>query len=103
MYKERELTLEETAQAIGSKGYTLSHAINRYLDTTFNDYVNRFWLEKAHRLLAEAKSGRMTIDKVGFKDRKSFFRVCKRLTGMSPDTTTTTAVTNLGARISDIA
>ncbi len=87
-YKNPDLTLATAASAIGTNERYLSNAINSTAKENFNSLVNQFRINEAKRIiLARPKSDIRINDlsmAVGFKNRQTFFRAFKQVTGLSP-------------------
>jgi AraC-like DNA-binding protein len=87
-YLEPELTLEQLASRLSLKPRMLSQSINEVLGQNFYDFVNRFRIEEASRLLANPKDEKITVlevlYEVGFNSKSSFNALFKKYTGMTP-------------------
>jgi len=85
LYKEVSLTVDLLAQKLGMKPYNVSIAINKCTQKNFNTYINEFRIKEAIILLSQKK---LTVDRIAFEcglnDRKNFYRVFKKMTGLSP-------------------
>lgn len=88
LYLDPAFTLDSLASRMAINRFYLSRAINQHIGKKFNDYVNAFRIREAVRLLSNPSSADLSIDHIaaqsGFNDRKSFYRVFKKLTGLSP-------------------
>lgn len=90
LYLNSRLTLDEVAARIGESRYHVSRAVNRYLGTGFYTYINELRLEEARRIIRENTENKfLSADDIaaasGFSGRCNYYRICKRMTGMSPD------------------
>jgi len=87
-YLEPELTLDQLALQVAIKPRRLSQAINEILQQNFFDFINRFRIEEAKRLLTNPSYKKTTIlevlYKVGFNSKSSFNTLFKKYTGLSP-------------------
>lgn len=88
LYKCPELSLDMLADRTGIyRGY-ISGALNRCTGRNFNTYINEYRVKEAIRLLSESRNENLTIEAVGyqsgFNDRTNFYRIFKKLTGLSP-------------------
>jgi len=85
LYKEPSLTVDMLAQKLGIKRYNVSIAINSCTQKNFSALINEYRIKEAILILS---SNKLTIDRIafdcGFSDRKSFYRVFKKVTGLSP-------------------
>ena len=88
IYTDTALSLEALAHKLGAKRHYVSVAINRCAKKSFNTFVNEYRIKEAIRLLSEKESQKPSIDSIafdaGFNDRKNFYRVFKKMTGLSP-------------------
>lgn len=88
MYKQADLTLDMLSAATGYNRYYLSAALNRCMGVNFNTYVNEQRIKEAVRLMSDPANAELTVDAIafdaGFNDRKNFYRVFKKTTGLSP-------------------
>ena len=85
IYKESSITVDMLAQKLGLKRYNVSIAINRCTQKNFNTLINEYRIKEAILSLSNKK---VTVDQIafdcGFSDRKSFYRIFKKITGLSP-------------------
>ena len=88
IYTDTELSLESLARELGAKRYYVSTAIHRCTSKSFSVFVNEYRIKEAIRLLSEKESYKFSIDSIafdaGFNSRTNFYRVFKKLTGISP-------------------
>lgn len=88
LYKNADLTLDVLAAEIQVNRYYISGALNRCTGKNFNTYVNDYRIKEAILIMSEAGNSDITIDAVafesGFNDRKNFYKVFKKITGLSP-------------------
>jgi len=86
LYRDPTLSVDLLAQKIGAKRHYVSNAINLCTDKSFNTFVNEYRIKEAIQLLS--KTDAPTIDMIafetGFNDRQNFYRVFKKMTGLSP-------------------
>ncbi|MDL2266055.1 AraC family transcriptional regulator, partial [Parabacteroides sp. OttesenSCG-928-G21] len=87
-YVDSELTIDLVARKLHENRYYVSHAINKCLLKNFNTYVNEYRIKEAIRLMSDAQAEKLSINEIaydsGFNDRKNFYRVFKKNTGLSP-------------------
>lgn len=88
LYIQPHLTLTELAEMLEISRNDLSYIINTYIGKSFVDFINEMRVDEALRLIKANRGKRIQINElsrlVGFKDRTTFCRACKKLTGMSP-------------------
>jgi AraC-like DNA-binding protein len=88
LYRDKELRLVDLAERLSLPAYVLSQLMNEHLKVNFLDFINRYRVEEASRLLEDAENDRFTLlalaQDAGFKSRASFNRIFKKHTGMPP-------------------
>ena len=87
-YLESELTLDQLASRLSLKPRILSQTINGTLGQNFYDFINRFRIKEASRLLTNPPDEKTTIQEifyeVGFQSKSSFNTLFKKYTGLTP-------------------
>jgi len=87
-YLEPELTLDQLAAQLSIKPTILSQVINDALHQNFFDFVNRYRIEEARRMLTNPADKKITVlevlYRVGFNSKSSFNLLFKRYTGQTP-------------------
>jgi AraC-like DNA-binding protein len=85
---ESELTLDQLATRLSLKPKVLSQVINEIRGQNFFDFINRYRIEEAMRLLAHPKDEKITVlevlYEVGFNSKSSFNTLFKKYTGLTP-------------------
>jgi len=88
LYRDTSLSVDTLAHKLNAKRYYISMAINRCMNKSFNTFINEYRIKEAIQLLSKNENNSFKIDAVafdvGFNDRKSFHRVFKKMTGLSP-------------------
>lgn len=87
-YLKPELTLDELSAMLSLKPRALSQAINDIQKQNFFDFVNRYRIEEATRLLTDPVDKKVTVleilYEVGFNSKSSFNTLFKKYTGFTP-------------------
>ena len=87
-YRDAILSVDLLAQKLGAKRHYVSNAINHCLQKSFNTYVNEYRIKESIQILSKKDAYKFTIDEIafdsGFNDRQNFYRVFKKMTGLSP-------------------
>lgn len=82
------LTLEQLATQLKIPPRTLSHIINHHFKYNFFEFVNRYRVEEAKRILADPEQTNKTMIEVmadcGFNSKATFNTFFKKLAGMTP-------------------
>lgn len=82
----RELTLERLSSLFYLNPSYLSHLFKEYTAQNLTDYINEVRIEHAKRLLLASNDKIYKIAKtLGYDNEKYFFRVFKKVTGLTPE------------------
>lgn len=88
IYLESDLNLERFAKVIESNPKHVSHVINHHYHSNFFEFVNKYRVEEAKRLLASVDHQHQTILDIvylsGFNSQSAFHRFFKRLVNQTP-------------------
>jgi AraC-like DNA-binding protein len=88
LYLTDNLRLKDVADKLNIHENQLSQLINEQEQMSFNDYINKFRIEAAQKLLLSEDFTRLTVEaigyEVGFGTRASFYNAFKKHTGQSP-------------------
>ena len=86
-YLKSDLKISELADQLIVPGYQLSQLINEEFLVNFYDFVNKYRVEEAKRLLLDNNRNYKIIAiayEVGFNSKATFNRVFKKFTGLTP-------------------
>ncbi len=82
------LTLFELAEKLSIQPRHLSQILNESIHLNFYDFINKYRIEEAKRLLLDNSASKKTVleilYEVGFNSKSSFNSVFKKHTGMTP-------------------
>ncbi|MDR2085596.1 MAG: AraC family transcriptional regulator [Dysgonamonadaceae bacterium] len=88
LYKDSNLSLDMLAKKMNQNPTYISKAISHCMGKNFKTYINEYRVKEAIRLLSEKDVSNRSIDDIafasGFNDRKTFHRVFKKTTGLTP-------------------
>ncbi|HEX5056187.1 MAG TPA: AraC family transcriptional regulator [Gammaproteobacteria bacterium] len=88
LFLNPRLTLEEFAERVCLQPRLVSSAINRCLNQNFHEFVNRYRVEEAKRILGEAAYRRHAILDIavmaGFNSKATFNRFFNKFAGLTP-------------------
>lgn len=86
LFRDSEVSLPSVARTMSLTPHQLSQLLNERMGTNFHDFVNRYRVEAAKRLLLENPEANIisVCFNVGFNSKSSFNAAFKRLTGMTP-------------------
>lgn len=88
LYLESQINLERFSEQIGVKARDVSAILNSHYQSNFFEFINRYRVEEAKRLLAVSDGMQDTVldivFKSGFNSQSAFHRFFKRLVGVTP-------------------
>ncbi len=88
IYKNHDLKITHLSEKLHTNRTYISKHINTQHSCTFNDFVNRYRIEEAKRLLSEESSQHYSLnyisEKSGFGSMGTFMRVFKEFEGITP-------------------
>ena len=86
LFKDMELNLKTVADLLAITPHQLSQFLNEHINLDFRNFINRFRVEEAQRLLrADPNKSILAICfEVGFNSKSTFNTVFKKLSGMTP-------------------
>ncbi|HEU4496042.1 MAG TPA: helix-turn-helix domain-containing protein [Flavobacterium sp.] len=83
-----ELTLVRLASMMGISLHQLSYLINTGFDENFYQFVNRYRIEEAKKLILDDEMGHLNFQgvalEVGFNSKSAFNATFKKFTGQTP-------------------
>lgn len=86
IYRDENLTLKILADKLSMNPHQLSQLLNDNLNTNFSNYINRYRITEAEKILLE-KPDRPVLAiafDVGFNNKTSFYDAFSRFNGVSP-------------------
>lgn len=90
IYRDSTLTLDSLAQLFGVNRETVSRSINHVTGKNISRFLNEYRIKEAVRFLSTARNRVVNFDdlseQVGFKNRETFHRTFKQITGLPPNT-----------------
>jgi YesN/AraC family two-component response regulator len=88
IYYDVDLSIDILAQKLNTNRNYVSAAINHCMKKNFNTFINEYRVKEAIQMMSKSDSQLYSIDhfaySAGFNDRKNFYRVFKKITGLSP-------------------
>ncbi len=88
LYLNPELKITDVASEVSLPRKQISRAVNEKLNDNFYNYVNRYRIGEAKRLLEDTKFNQFSIEGIarqsGFNSRSSFYTAFKNETGVTP-------------------
>ena len=82
------LSISKLAEITDIPQYKITLLLNQALNLSFYDFVNKYRVNRAKKLLQSEKAQQYSIlgiaDESGFNSKASFNRVFKKITGMTP-------------------
>ena len=88
VYLNPEYRLNDLAKSSNISSHKVSQVINRIEETSFSDFINRYRIEEAKKMLISEKHKTHTIiaiaNEVGFNSKTAFYNAFKKQCGISP-------------------
>ncbi|MDR0831083.1 MAG: helix-turn-helix domain-containing protein [Prevotellaceae bacterium] len=88
LYLDSTLTLESLSQKLNITRHYVSAAINHCTQKGFNTLINEYRIKEAIKIMSKKDAKNLSIDQitfdVGFNNRINFYRVFKKIVGLSP-------------------
>lgn len=89
LFREKELTLDRMAEALGTNRTYVSNALNKVAGISFYGYIDSCRIKEATRILSDSAlsegiSLKQLADDVGYNNIQTFFKAFKRETGVTP-------------------
>ena len=89
IYLNSDLNIGMLAKKLGTNKNTLSRIINVYLEKSFPTLLGEYRVKEAIQIMSSSTLDFYTIDAIGgmcgFKNRQVFYRVFKKVTGVTPN------------------
>lgn len=87
-FLKHNLTIVDIAEATQIHPRRISYALNNQLELNFNNFINKFRVDKAKELLGDAKFNHLSIEgigmEVGFHTKATFYSAFKKCEGCTP-------------------
>ena len=85
-FLNNELRLDDLASKLNLSRHHMSQVINEHFDRSFFDFINKYRIDEAKKMLSE--NDEFTITDVlyssGFNNRVSFYKAFKKFNGITP-------------------
>ena len=78
------ITLDAVSQEIWMHPNYFSSFFKREMGITYHNYLTKYRVEKSKQILTGGRSISETASMTGFADKRHFFKVFKKVTGMTP-------------------
>ncbi|OJJ19066.1 hypothetical protein BKI52_19805 [marine bacterium AO1-C] len=89
LYKASDFSLGQLADICNTTPVVISHVLNNHLQTSFNDFINRYRVEDVKRKLATEQAKQLTLfaiaQEAGFSSKATFYRAFKKFTQQTPN------------------
>jgi AraC-like DNA-binding protein len=88
IYRDSLISLARIAKQTGEPAYIVSQVINERLGASFFEWVAKYRVEEAKKLLTDKSRNLLTIEQVaeevGYNSKSAFNKVFKKITGKTP-------------------
>ncbi len=90
IFLNKDLTLRDLSESLGSTEKKVSYFVNQELDTSFYELINKYRVDEFKRSVESVEYQNLSIlgiaENCGFPSKSSFYRAFKQQVGMSPST-----------------
>jgi AraC-like DNA-binding protein len=87
-FLQHKYTINQLAAELNTPPHQISNFLNQHMNTSFNDFLNKFRVEYCMERIRHGDAQRFTLEALsfecGFNNRNSFTTAFKRLTGITP-------------------
>jgi AraC-like DNA-binding protein len=88
LYKDSLISLSRVAKQAGEPAYIVSQVINERMEASFFEWIAKYRVEEAKKMLTDNSGKMLTIDQVaeevGYNSKSAFNKVFKKFTGKTP-------------------
>jgi YesN/AraC family two-component response regulator len=88
LYKDSLISLSRVAKQTGEPAYIVSQVINERMGASFFEWIARYRVEEAKKILSDPSEKMLTIEQVaedvGYNSKSAFNKVFKKFTGKTP-------------------
>jgi AraC-like DNA-binding protein len=88
LYTDSLISVGKLAKLIGEPAYVISQVINEKMDVTFYDWIAKYRVEEAKRLMTNPKTSQYTVEQiaeeVGYNSKSAFNKAFKKFTEKTP-------------------
>lgn len=86
LFRDSDVSLAAVAERLSITSHQLSQMLNERMNTGFWDFVNRYRIDEARKLLRDNPDSNIisVCFQVGFNSKSSFNSAFKKMTGMTP-------------------
>lgn len=88
LYKQDDLRLATLAEKVQLQDHVVSYLINDMEAVSFSNFINKYRVEMAKKMLKNPKYSHFTVEAIGYEagffSRASFYNAFKKETGLSP-------------------
>jgi AraC-like DNA-binding protein len=88
LYRDSLISLSRVAKQAGEPAYVVSQVINERMGASFFEWIAKYRVEEAKKMLADPSARILTIEQiaeaVGYNSKSAFNKVFKKFTGKTP-------------------
>ncbi|MEQ3654231.1 MAG: helix-turn-helix domain-containing protein [Dokdonia sp.] len=88
LFLDNNLTVDEVAQVLGVKSHQISQTLSSFTRENFNDYINKYRIDHAKRLLKSKAHAPYKIEAIalesGFNNKVTFYSAFRKFTNTTP-------------------
>lgn len=88
IYRDKLISLARVAKQTGEPAYIVSQVINEKMNVSFFEWIAKYRVEEAKRILSDSSKKSFTVEQVaeevGYNSKSAFNKVFKKFTGKTP-------------------
>lgn len=86
-FKQKDISLSQIAERLNTNKTYVSQAINRIAGIPFNEYIGKYRIEEATRIISDTENDvplKQLADELGFNSVSVFYKTFSKETGLTP-------------------
>lgn len=88
LFTDSLISLGKLAKLVGEPAYVVSQVINEKMEASFYDWIAKYRVEEAKRLMTDPKTSQFTVEQiaeeVGYNSKSAFNKAFKKFAGQTP-------------------
>ncbi len=88
LFADSLISVGKLAKLVGEPAYVVSQVINEKMEASFYDWIARYRVEEAKRLMTDPKTSQYTVEQiaeeVGYNSKSAFNKAFKKFAGQTP-------------------
>ena len=87
LFTDSLISVGKLAKLVGEPAYVVSQVINEKMEASFYDWIAKYRVEEAKRLMTDPKTSQYTVEQIAEEvgyNSKSAFKAFKKFAGQTP-------------------